>query len=281
MKSANKLMMKYSAEFALRSFCFGFLFWVSFASAFIFGANNLARVELGFLPSLPSPQRALPPPTQSFSLSLFLSMLPHSCDLWQEEDAEEEGHDVPEIEIVVVVECGMRWTTTTIASQGVVYKAVNATICAVLAVRAGGPTRRMRNTQSSCVGYWHDVATRVPRIECELTTTESACHNWAKGRQNLVHQVELHRSSRQSLKSKWKSQLMWVRLVSQFNRQTHWWAVGYFSCMMNELTQGGLKFSWGKPQSIYQLPYFLISILWNWANFIHISTTTTDNFINI
>lgn len=36
-------------------------------------------------------------------------MLPHSCDLWQEEDVEEEGgDDVPEIEIVVVVECGMR-----------------------------------------------------------------------------------------------------------------------------------------------------------------------------
>lgn len=71
MKSANKLMMKYSAEFALRSFCFGFLFWVSF------GANNLARVELGlrgppppFLTS--SALRALPPPTHSLSLSFSL-----------------------------------------------------------------------------------------------------------------------------------------------------------------------------------------------------------------
>lgn len=115
MKSANKLMMKYSAEFALRSFCFGFLFWVSFASAFIFGANNLARVELGL--RRPAPCPPLFPTCSSspnslslfFSLSLFLSMLPPSCDLWQEEDVEEEGgDDVPEIEIVVVVECGMR-----------------------------------------------------------------------------------------------------------------------------------------------------------------------------
>lgn len=92
MKSANKLMMKYSAEFALRSFCFGFLFWVSF------GANNLARVELGLrgpppLPPLLCPTCSASPNSYSLSLSLslFLSMLPHSCDLWQAEDAKERG----------------------------------------------------------------------------------------------------------------------------------------------------------------------------------------------